>query len=150
MPGRAPDLELLANVLEILEENNIQGISQISCSEIARMAGCAHSYVSGVAKEHGYSFQDPSQLKNARESAHVYNKDKIINLIDKGLAQLENTLSKTQQPREMQFWFTALGIAIDKRLLLDPPKDERAERYGLSRAIQKMDERRNGGQPNKP
>lgn len=76
-----------------------------------------------------------SRTKKATEARKEYCAEKRIALIDAGMKKLEEMLPSIDKPNGMRDWFVALGTAIDKRRLEDPPKPAENESDGFMEAL---------------
>lgn len=76
-----------------------------------------------------------TNTKKATEARKEYCAEKRIALIDAGMKKLEEMLPTIDKPNGMRDWFVALGTAIDKRRLEDPPKPAENESDGFMEAL---------------
>lgn len=76
-----------------------------------------------------------TNTKKASAARREYCAEKRIALIDAGMKKLEEMLPSIDKPNGMRDWFVALGTAIDKRRLEDPPKPAENESDGFMEAL---------------
>ncbi len=148
MPSPFPDLKKYADVLEILVENaDSNNIIHLSEKDIAKLANCSDGFVSEVVKENGYSFppERRSQTKNASVARRKYCRAKRLEVLDEAMEKAQDILKITKSGQGLRDWAIAWGTLTDKYMLEEKAEKDAvsSERYGLSKAIQKMEERRN-------
>jgi predicted transcriptional regulator len=85
---------------------------------------------------------DQSKTKKANLARIEYCSEKRIELIDRGMAHLEDMLPGIDKPSGMRDWFISLGTAIDKRRL-EEPKGSQAESDLLDKFVSDLDDHAN-------
>lgn len=83
---------------------------------------------------------DHSKTKKANQARIEYCSEKRIALIDKGMSHLEDMLPEIDKPSGMRDWFVALGTAIDKRRLEEPPQTSGGEQEMLDKIVGALDQ----------
>ena len=117
-------------------ENDLRNNRAIN--QIKKSYGVGSKTVYQVMDEAGIPRErrEHSQTKNANIARKEYCSEKRISLIDAGMKKLEEMLPDIDKPSGMRDWFVALGTAIDKRRLEDPPKPPETESDGFIEALE--------------
>lgn len=98
----------------------------------------AQYWIQSLIKQGVIEQRDDSVRTNTKKASNVrreYCLEKRVALIDAGMKKLEEMLPSIDKPSGMRDWFVALGTAIDKRRLEDPPKPAENESDGFMEAL---------------
>ena len=128
MPSKAE----ISRIIELHESGKSQ---REIADEIGKSQPTINNWIKDLIKK-GLIKTDQSRTKNANQARREYCAEKRLALIDAGMKKLEEMLPEIDKPSGMRDWFVALGTAIDKRRLEDPPKPAETESDGFIEALE--------------
>ena len=118
-----------------------------SVHSIAKEFGRAKGTVSRIAREEGIEF-NVQQTKNAAAARSQFAKEGRIQLIEAGLRKALEMLPHLRKPLELQQWWMAVAVGLDKRRQED---DDGSQRVGaIAELMQKLREEVDDGDDAEP
>lgn len=124
-----------AEISKIIELHESGKSQREIADEIGKSQPTINNWIKDLIKK-GLIRTDQSRTKNANRARREYCAEKRLALIDAGMKKLEEMLPDIDKPSGMRDWFVALGTAIDKRRLEDPPKPPETESDGFIEALE--------------
>lgn len=116
-----------------------------SQTSVAKRFGRSSSTINRIAKEAGLEYSAP---KNANEARWRFAKEGRLKLIEAGLQKALDMLPHLRKPLELQQWWMAVAVGLDKRRQED---DDGSRRVGaIAELMQKLREEVGDGDDAEP